>query len=281
MAERGQAISDATIFIAALHDTATDVISLLDLEQCPARNRADVRQFIHHAKLAGINCATERAMLLPGGEARRRGSRSPSRIAQAVRARSQDWAEPTAELGLAGNMAFVIGPRSLTLGLNLERRVFLHSYDASTDPTGAVIGGILTAPLIVAQWINAQYYFSTTDPEIFGSGTKAVHNVLGDVGVLSGPSGDLRRGLAWQSVRAGSKRLHEPIRLMALAQARHDHIDSAIASSITLRQLVENEWISLIARSHDAAEWHVRTRDGWSVCDFGLDATQNAQHSGA
>ncbi|MBN9199804.1 MAG: DUF2309 family protein, partial [Microbacterium chocolatum] len=40
------------------------------------------------------------------------------------------------ELGLAGNAAMIIGPREMTRGANLYRRVFLHSYDAALDPEG-------------------------------------------------------------------------------------------------------------------------------------------------
>jgi hypothetical protein len=168
-----------------------------------------------------------------------------------------------AELGLAGNLAFVVGPRSLTQHADLGRRVFLHSYEADADPTGEVLGGILTAPLIVGQWISAQYAFSTTDPEIFGSGSKAVHNVVGDVGVLSGPGGDLRRGLALQSVRAGSELLHEPLRLLAVVQGQLDHIDAAIDGSDLLGRLVANGWIHLVARPDEASPWATRHHDGW------------------
>ena len=152
----------------------------------------------------------------------------------------------------------------MTAHADLGRRVFLHSYEAERDPDGAVLNGILTAPLIVAQWINTQYYFSTTDPEQFGAGTKAVHNVLGDIGVLSGAGGDLRRGLPLQSVRAGARLLHEPVRLLAVVQGSLDHIDHAIKESVTLRQLVENHWILLAARPNDASPWYRRGATGWA-----------------
>ena len=180
------------------------------------------------------------------------------------RRRGRDWAEPVPELGLAGNHSFVIGPRALTAHLDLGRRVFLHSYEQALDPDGAVLGGILTAPLVVAQWINAQYNLSTTDPEVFGSGAKALHNVVGDLGVLSGPGGDLRRGLPLQSVRAGDRLLHEPVRLLAVVQGRREHVDAAIAGSTTLQQLIGNGWISLVARHGPGDPWQQRTAAGWA-----------------
>ena len=115
--------------------------------------------------------------------------------------------------------------------------MFVHSYEPSLDPDGSTLRGILTAPLVVGQWINAQYYFSTTDPEVFGAGSKTVHNVLGDVGVLTGPGGDLRRGLPLQSVRAGDRLLHEPVRMMTVVAGSLDHIDAAIEGSPVLRRL--------------------------------------------
>ena len=240
-------------FVAAVHDTAVDQVRILDHHLVPSTHQRALGDLEKDLASAGDRAALDRADSLPGSGA----------SVRAVRRRAKDWAEPVAELGLAGNLAFVIGPRSMTAHANLGRRVFLHSYEASRDPDGAVLTGILTAPLVVAQWINAQYYFSTTDPEQFGAGTKAVHNVLGDIGVLSGPGGDLRRGLPLQSVRAGSRLLHEPVRLLAAVQGSPNHIDQAIEASTTLRQLVENSWILLAARGAASSTWLRRGPSGW------------------
>ena len=169
------------------------------------------------------------------------------------------------ELGLAGNMAFVVGPRELTRGMDLAGRAFLHSYEPDHDADGSILAGILTAPVVVAQWINAQYHFSTTDPEVFGSGSKVVHNVLGDVGVLSGPGGDLRRGLPLQSVRAGERLLHEPVRLLTVVQGELDHIDAALEAAPALRQLVEHGWLLLVARRNPGDRWQQRSAAGWQI----------------
>lgn len=251
--ELGHPVPATTWFVAAVHDTPTDRVELLDQHLVPGTHRRALDALHRDLDLAGDLAALDRAATLPG---RARSLRS-------VRRRSRDWAEPVAELGLAGNTAFVIGPRHLTAHADLGRRVFLHSYDPAADPDGAVLGGILTAPLIVAQWINAQYYFSTTDPEAFGSGTKAVHNVIDDIGVLSSAGGDLRRGLPLQSVRAGSRLLHEPVRLLAVVEGSIDHVDAAIAGAPALGQLVTNRWIHLVARSGPGAPWQRRTVDGW------------------
>lgn len=260
----GIEIPDDTWFVAAVHNTTTDRVALLDVDRAPVTHRDAIARLGNDLERAGYQNALERARALPAIScAASLESRSPRRLAGRTRRRGRDWAEPVAELGLAGNLAFVVGPRSMTRGLDLGRRVFLHSYDAADDTDGSVLTGILTAPLIVAQWISAQYYFSTTDPDLFGAGTKAVHNILGDVGVLSGPGGDLRRGLPLQSVRAGSRLLHEPVRLLAVVQGRLDHVDATIADSITLEQLVTNKWISLVARPDARTPWQRRTASGW------------------
>ncbi len=49
----------------------------------------------------------------------------------------------------------------------------------------------MTAPMIVTNWINMQYYASAVDNRSFGSGNKAIHNVVGQFGVLLGNGGDL------------------------------------------------------------------------------------------
>lgn len=265
LADQGVEIPATTWFVAAEHDTATDRVALLDVDDVPASHHAALAQLRTDLEAAGEAAALDRAGALPGAPgAEGRGGRRIARL-RAVRRRGRDWAEPVAELGLAGNHAFVIGPRRLTAHLDLERRVFLHAYEQDLDPEGTVLGGILTAPVVVAQWINAQYNLSTADPEAFGAGTKALHNVVGDVGVLSGAGGDLRRGLALQSVRAGDRLLHEPVRLMAIVEGRREHIDAAIAGSTTLQQLVGNSWISLVARHGPGDPWQQRTRDGWAI----------------
>lgn len=76
------------------------------------------------------------------------------------------------EWGWAGNAGFIAAPRSRTLGQNLQGRVFLHDYDWRQDADGKVLELIMTAPMVVAHWINLQYLTSTTDNLRFGSGKR-------------------------------------------------------------------------------------------------------------
>jgi hypothetical protein len=88
----------------------------------------------------------------------------------------------------------------------------------------------MTAPMVVAGWINLQYYGSTTDNRRFGSGNKVLHNVVGGaIGVLEGNAGDLRVGLPMQSLHDGKQWMHEPMRLSVFLEAPQAAIDDIIA----------------------------------------------------
>ena len=179
--------------------------------------------------------------------------------------RAADWAQIRPEWGLARNAAFVVGPRSVTAEINLEGRVFMHSYDPDCDREGLALESILTGPLVVAQWISAQYYFSSVAPEVFGAGDKTLHNPIGGIGVLCGEGRDLRIGLPWQAVAVGSELYHEPMRLLAVVQAPLERLDAVIARSTTLSQLVDGQWLHLVARSDHEMRWHVRRAATWQM----------------
>ena len=187
----------------------------------------------------------------------------PRRAARQVQTRSLDWAQVYPEWGLAGNAAFVVAPREVSRGIDLQRRVFLHSYDADVDTDGTALETILTAPLVVAQWINCQYYFSAVSPQVFGAGTKTIHNVVGTAGVIAGHTGDLQLGLPWQSVHDGRTLLHEPMRLLAVVQAPLARIEDIVDRNPILQRLFGNGWVALAARDEPDAPWQRWNRAGW------------------
>lgn len=259
LAAQGIDIPGDTWFVAAEHDTASDRIELLDEHLVPASHQAELRAFATAAHAAGELLSAERCATLPGAPK----SPTPQEAARHVRARGTDWAQVYPEWGLAGNAAFIVGPRAMTQGVDLGRRAFLHSYAATADPTGTALETILTAPLVVAQWINCQYYFSTVDPEHFGAGTKTIHNAVGGIGVLSGPGGDLRRGLPWQSLSDGDRLVHEPMRLLAIVEAPLERIDAIVERNTVLQHLFGNGWVALAAREHPSDPWLRHTPHGW------------------
>ncbi len=252
-------IPDATWFVAAQHDTALDRVTLLDRHLIPVEYDDDVERLDSDLRKAGAALAAERCPVLPGAG---RGI-TPGGAARHVANRSADWAQVYPEWGLAGNAAFIVAPRSVTRGIDLGRRTFLHSYEAQVDTDGSALETILTAPLVVAQWINCQYYFSTVAPQVFGAGTKTIHNVVGGVGVIAGHSGDLQLGLPWQSVSDGRRLLHEPLRLLGVVQAPLERIDMIVERNPVLQQLFGNDWVALVARESTEQPWQRWTRAGW------------------
>ena len=273
---RGIAIGEDTWFLPAQHDTATDQVTMLDTHLVPATHRPDVLRLTGDLAAAGAGLAVERCASLPGGPAHP----TPARAARHVAARSVDWAQVFPEWGLAGNAAFVVAPRDATRGLDLQRRAFLHSYDAAVDPDGSALETILTAPMVVAQWINCQYYFSAVAPETFGAGTKTIHNVVGGVGVLAGHGGDLQLGLPRQSIAAGPSLAHEPIRLMTVVQAPLERIDTVVERNPVLQQLFGNDWVALAAREGSGHPWRRWTRNGWRPWEAGTPDTDTDTDAG-
>ncbi|MEX1349491.1 MAG: putative inorganic carbon transporter subunit DabA, partial [Desulfobacterales bacterium] len=141
----------------------------------------------------------------------------------------------------------IIGSRRLTQDFNLEGRPFLNSHDYRLDFTGAKLERIMNGPLAVGQWINGEHYFTATDPEVYGSGSKIYHNVVGRFAVMSGPQSDLRTGLAWQTVmRGGDQAYHQPMRLLVAAEAPRDRVLRIIERSDLLTKLFDNEWMHLV-----------------------------------
>ena len=260
--ERGILVPDDTLFVAAQHDTVSDVVTVLDRAAVPDSHEQLVAAFERDVALAGERLARERAGRLPGDPGK-------------VRVRGHDWAQVRPEWGLAGNAAFVVGPRSITAGLDLACRVFLHSYDAELDDDGSALETIMTAPLVVGQWISAQYYFSSVDPDQFGAGDKTLHNPVGGIGVVLGEGGDLQVGLPAQAVGVGARRMHEPLRLLAVVQAPLDRTEAIIQRNQVLRELIGGRWITVVGRSHGDEPWSIRSPGGtwtrWWPADDGVD----------
>ena len=242
-AECGIKIPEDTHFIAALHNTTTDEVTFFDLEELPDTHKRDFEVFKKGCKEATARAAQERMLRLPGSD----GGLSTAEAVKEAQRRSGDWSETRPEWGLSQNAAYIIGSRRLTQDFNLEGRTFLNSHDYRLDFTGAKLERIMNGPLAVGQWINGEHYFTATDPEVYGSGSKIYHNVVGRVAVMAGPQSDLRTGLAWQTVmRGGDQPYHEPMRLLVAAEAPRDRVLWIIERSDLLTKLFDNEWMHLV-----------------------------------
>jgi uncharacterized protein YbcC (UPF0753/DUF2309 family) len=178
---------------------------------------------------------------------------------------SANWSEVRPEWGLARNGAFIAAPRSLTQNIDLEGRCFLHSYDWKEDDSGSSLETILTAPLIVAEWINTQYLFSTLNNRIYGCGSKVTHNIIGKFGVMQGNASDLMQGLPLQSVyRNDQEPYHEMIRLQVIVYAPRASIQAIVNKHLTLQNLIYNRWIYFIAIDPvDKKFYRLKNRDVW------------------
>jgi uncharacterized protein YbcC (UPF0753/DUF2309 family) len=240
--KRGLDIPEDTIAVAAIHNTTTDEVTLFDIAQLPESHSPDLERLQRSLAEAGHRTRVERASslglspLLPRADG----------LLKQIRRRARDWAETRPEWGLAGNAAFIVAPRSRTRGLDLAGRAFLQDYTWADDRDGAVLELIMTAPMIVAHWINLQYYASTVDPVRFGSGNKVLHNVAcGRIGVFEGNTGDLRIGMSRQSLHDGECWMHTPLRLSVFVDAPREMIDTIIGRHPTVRRLVEHQWLYL------------------------------------
>jgi uncharacterized protein YbcC (UPF0753/DUF2309 family) len=236
LAGKGIDIPEDTLFLAALHDTTRDDVTIYADDHPSAAHKEDLERARTWLASAGKIARGERALRLP------RAAKE-----SAVPRRSSDWAETRPEWALAGCKAFIAAPRSRTAGKNLEGRAFLHDYDWQQDKGFGVLELILTAPVVVASWISLQYYGSTVAPAVFGGGNKLLHNVTGGIGVVEGNGGLLRVGLPWQSVHDGEKYAHEPLRLSVCVEAPCEAITDVLSRHANVRALFDNGWLHLFA----------------------------------
>lgn len=252
---RGIKIPDDTWFLGALHDTTTDDIRLYDADQSPQSHQDQLVELRNILRDASQCARQERAPSL--------GVERDAHVDRRVRARSRDWAQVRPEWALARNAAFIAAPRARTRGVDLEGRAFLHDYDWRADPEFRILTLIMTAPMVVASWINLQYFGSTVNNRMFGAGNKVLHNVTGTVGVLEGNAGDLKVGLPWQSVHDGTRFVHEPMRLNVVIEAPLNAIDDVIVRNEAVRHLVDNQWLHLFAICDDGYVSHRYKPDGF------------------
>ncbi len=228
----------STQFVGALHDTAADEIGFYDIEHLTADN----------AKLHANNVHTfERVLDLNAKERSRRFASIDTKahihkVRQAIKDRSVSLFEPRPELGHGTNALCIVGKRTLTKNLFLDRRAFMNSYDYRTDLEGKFLANIMKPLGPVCGGINLEYYFSRVDNYKLGAGTKLPHNVVGLFGVANSSDGDLRPGLPWQMVE-----VHDPIRLLIIVEHFPEVVLNAIKTTPDMYEWFANEWVHLAA----------------------------------
>jgi uncharacterized protein YbcC (UPF0753/DUF2309 family) len=170
-----------------------------------------------------------------------------------VEERSEDLAQTRPECGHATNALCIVGRRSRTRGLFLDRRAFLTSYDPEhDDEERSILTRILQAAVPVCAGINLEYYFSYVDPAGWGCGTKLPHNVASLLGIMDGAASDLRPGLPWQMVE-----IHDPVRLLFIIETTPAAMLRIMARNESIGKLCTNGWIQVATLDPDSDEIHV------------------------
>jgi len=233
---RGVEIPHDTWFVGGYHDTCNDDIDLFDVDQVPeshSRELEDVRASLDRGRAGNAHERSRRF------EAADPGHNADLALLH-VEERSEHLAEPRPEYGHCTNAVCIVGRRATTRGLFLDRRAFLVSYDAAQDPDDRDLLRLMGAVVPVCAGISLEYYFSFVDNERYGCGTKLPHNVTGLVGVMNGPSSDLRTGLPWQMVE-----IHEPVRILFVVETTPERLLATFRRNAGMQQMLANRWIRI------------------------------------
>ena len=249
VAGNGLEIPPETAFVGAYHNTCDDSVTYFDLDDVPASHKGEFEQ----ARRA-IDAARERS----AHERCRRFESAPLSLSteaglRHVEGRAEDLAQTRPEYGHATNAITIVGRRSRTRGLFLDRRAFLTSYDPTQDDAEhSILTRILQAVIPVCAGISLEYYFSYVDPTGYGCGTKLPHNITSLLGVMDGAASDLRTGLPWQMVE-----IHEPVRELFLIETTPQAMSQIMDRNPAIGTLCRNEWVRVATISPESSQIHM------------------------
>lgn len=251
LAAEGLSIDATTWFVGAQRNTCNNAVTFFDEDLVPAGYQPRferAREAIETARRREAHERCRRFDAVPRWY-------PPLAALAHVQGRAADLAQPRPEYGHATNAFCIIGRRTRTRGLFLDRRAFLVSYDPKRDPDGAILARIMAAVVPVVAGISLEYYFSYVDPSGYGCGTKLPHNVTSLLGVMDGAQSDLRTGLPWQMVE-----IHEPTRLAIVVEGTPDCVWRVVQGNPDIERLVRNRWIWLACLDAESgALWELRS----------------------
>ncbi len=254
----GIQIPEDTHFLAGLHNTTTDDVTLFDLDEVPATHHRDLAELQSWLGTAAKAARRERAALLGLDSA------APN-LDRQVLTRSRDWAQVRPEWGLAGNAAFIAAPRLRTKAAHLGGRVFLHNYDHRAD-TGRQHarthhgrahgrGELDQSPILRLDREQPRPSAAATRSRI----TSWAHSVSARAtAATSKPachSNPFTTARSW---------VHEPLRLHVFIEAPRERIAAILAKQESVRQLVDNGWLLLFAIEDEGESYyHYRPGARW------------------
>ncbi|MBF0109627.1 MAG: DUF2309 domain-containing protein [Magnetococcales bacterium] len=255
LAREGIDIPEDTRFVGANHNTCDESFFWYDRHLVPPETLSCLERCREDLNAAARLSAQERCRKVASAP----DDPDPFLALDHFRSRARDVSQARPELGHATNAAAFVGRRSVSRGLFLDRRVFLISYDPTTDPTGEVLQGILLNVTPVGAGINLEYYFSTVGNDRLGCGSKVTHNLTGFFGIMDGTESDLRTGLPFQMIE-----IHEAMRLQIMVEAETRILTEIYQRQPLLQELVGNGWVLLSAKDPHGAAIHLFKPDrGW------------------
>ncbi|MFM8578219.1 MAG: putative inorganic carbon transporter subunit DabA, partial [Planctomycetaceae bacterium] len=245
LADGGLLIPDDTRFVGGMLDTCMSRVTWYDTASLPPTHAEEFEALRMAFDEAGRRDARERCRRFESVAL----GLSEEDALRKVQGRSCDLAQVRPEYGHASTAICIVGRRSRTRGLFLDRRSFLMSYDPNHDADGEILERILAAVGPVCGGISLAYMFSRIDPTVYGAGTKLPHNLTGLVGVMDGHADDLRTGLPLQGVE-----IHEPMRLLMIVEAPIERIARVVERLPAVKALVWNRWIQLAAWDPESSD---------------------------
>ncbi len=254
-------IPENTRFVACLHNTTSDDLVIFE----------DGFAYAHEAWRNWLLGATQAAQQKRAASLGIAVNTTANTMHKSYLAKSRNWSEIRPEWGLANNAAFIVAPRSLTQHIDLQCRSFLHDYECTADAEYSTLELIITAPMVVTNWINMQYYASVTDNKKYGSGNKLLHNVVGGaMGVFEGNGGDLRIGLPLQSIHDGKDWRHQPLRLSVYIAAPQQAILDIVSRHKHVESLINNGWLYLFQIDPTANHISQLKNGQWTLVGTGV-----------
>jgi uncharacterized protein YbcC (UPF0753/DUF2309 family) len=259
-------IPKETFFLAALHDTTCDEITYYD-KDLPENKRSQHALYKTYFSEALLRNAAERASRFDLIDV----DLGAHKKHQLLIEKSKSLFEPRPEWNHTDNALCIIGLPHFFKQFDLDKRAFLNSYDYRKDPDGSSLKMILSAAIPVCGGINLEYYFSRTDQQRFGAGTKLPHNVLGLFAVTNGVEDDIRPGLPSQMIE-----IHTPTRLLFIIEQDPQLILKILEENPKLMEWVKNQWVLFSAV-------HPKTREVYIFEHGRFEAYQSidVEHSNA